>query len=253
MKDIYAAAVIREQTTPQKRSIHAVFPYDVIHYIVSGKGYFNDIPLEAGQGFICKKGNLCRYHQDPDCPWEYIYIRLRGEDAGDFLKQYETSGYIFRYHPIDTFVNLVNRPCLIPEFLYDREYATALFTMIRSLHTDYTIHHAPDPADNKYVKAAKEYMQLHYFHPLSMDEIAERLHISRAYLRNLFVSCEGLSPKQYLTELRMYHACLLLKNGDLPISEVAVSVGYSDPFQFMKAFRSHHKMTPSQYRKSYRN
>jgi AraC family transcriptional regulator of arabinose operon len=45
-----------------------------------------------------------------------------------------------------------------------------------------------------------------------------------------------MSPKEYIINYRMNQAGLLLKNTDMPISEIAVSVGYDDCFNFSKAF-----------------
>ncbi len=251
MKDIYATTVIREQTSVEKKEINLIFPRDVVHYIVNGKGIFNGNELCSGQAFICKKGKLCRYKPDEQMPWEYIYFKVQGRDVDEFLNQYEMNHYIFSYDSPEKLGLLVDQLCNDDDKLFDQEYGKALYYVVSSMHDDYrtSLHPAKE---NRYVKMAKEYMELNFCNHLTVDEVAEYVHVSRAYLRNIFVESEGISTKQYLTGLRMQHADLLLKQTGQSITEIAQAVGYGDVFQFIKAFRKHFNMAPSRYRKLYR-
>jgi len=248
MKDIYAVTLEREQTAPDKRTINQVFPYDVIHYVIGGSGFFNGRRLNAGQAFLCKKGKYCSYHPDPADPWEYVYLKLAGEDAESFLNRYEAQGDVLEFEPVEKLAELAERFALQEGEVIGQEYGTALYYFFRSLHVDHEEQPVEATRENRYVKLAKEYMCSNLYEPLTMEQLAERLHISRAYLRNLFVEREGISPKQYLTRLRMYHAEQLLLKSDLQITEVARSVGYPDIFQFIKAFRKYYGMAPGEYR-----
>lgn len=248
MKDIYAESLEREQTAPDKRTINQVFTYNVIHYVIGGSGFFNGRRLNAGQAFLCKKGKYCSYHPDPADPWEYVYLKLAGEDAESFLSRYEAQGDVLEFEPVEKLVQMVTQLCPENEQAIGTEYGTALYYFLRSLHRDHE--ETPEEAvrENRYVKLAKEYMCSNLCEPLTMEQLAGRLHISRAYLRNLFAESEGISPKQYLIRLRMYHAEQLLLKSNLQITEVARSVGYSDVLQFIKAFHKYHGEAPGEYR-----
>uniref|UniRef100_UPI003AF56FDF helix-turn-helix domain-containing protein n=1 Tax=Bifidobacterium pullorum TaxID=78448 RepID=UPI003AF56FDF len=64
----------------------------------------------------------------------------------------------------------------------------------------------------------------------------------------VFREATGLSPKRYLTSIRMSEARMLLESTDYPIAEVADIVGYDNPLYFSRVFRAHVGMSPSQCR-----
>ena len=57
----------------------------------------------------------------------------------------------------------------------------------------------------------------------------------------------GKSPIDYLTNYRVSEACSLLKNTNLSIAEIAVSVGFFDQFYFSRVFKKVKGMPPSKY------
>lgn len=248
MKDIYAVKVEREQTAPDKKAINLVFCYHVIHYIIRGTGSFNGKTLHAGQAFICQKGKYCSYQQDPQNPWEYLYIELEGKDTAEYFSQYEKQDYIFHYNSPDKLLRLLEPMHTSTEFLYDRDYGKSLYYMVSVLHEDYSRRQPSLPAGSKYVEAAKDYMNRNFSMPITIEQVAAEVHVSRAYLRNLFAEYEKKSPKQYLSELRMYHAGQLLLKSELSVTEIAETIGYTDLFQFVKAFKKFYNISPSKYR-----
>jgi len=66
----------------------------------------------------------------------------------------------------------------------------------------------------------------------------------------------GISPKRYLTDLRIKQACMLLENSSLSVSAIANSVGFENSLYFSKAFKKAKGISPSQYAekiKKYKN
>lgn len=95
------------------------------------------------------------------------------------------------------------------------------------------------------VYAARAYMMEHYSDPsLSIGQIADACHVSEVYLRKLFVKHQSMPPFKALTNIRMEraHALTMEKR---PIGEIAASVGYSDIYQFSRAYRRHFAHPPS--------
>ena len=71
------------------------------------------------------------------------------------------------------------------------------------------------------------------------------LNVSESYLRAQFKKAYGMSPSRYMTFIRMQEANNLLINST-KISETALLVGYSDIFQFSKAFKKFYGYPPSE-------
>ena len=97
----------------------------------------------------------------------------------------------------------------------------------------------------KVLKASREYIDHHYASPsLSVKSISEYCFISESYLRKLFSDKLGRTPFQYITDVRMQKAKMLLYE-KRPIVEIAALVGYSDVYQFSRAFKRFYKYSPS--------
>jgi AraC-like DNA-binding protein len=83
--------------------------------------------------------------------------------------------------------------------------------------------------------------------PLSIEEMSTRAGLSPAYFSKAFKEYTGNSPHAYLNSVRIEHACQLLTNVDLNVTEVAIRVGYPSVFAFSKTFRKFTGMSPSKW------
>lgn len=82
----------------------------------------------------------------------------------------------------------------------------------------------------------------------SIAELSRLCGISEAYFRRIFLNKYGVSPKEYVINLRVNYAMQLLETGDFSVSEVASLCGYSEPCHFSREFTKRTGQTPSQYR-----
>ena len=82
---------------------------------------------------------------------------------------------------------------------------------------------------------------------LTVEELAEDCKISTVYLRKIFMSKFGLSPKSYLIKKRIEYAKRLLASKGFTISEVAIQCGYTEPCHFSREFSKHVGTSPSKY------
>ena len=97
----------------------------------------------------------------------------------------------------------------------------------------------------KYVINAIKYIQFNYSHDISIDDIAKAVGVSRSHLYRVFMSNVGQSPIDYLTSYRISEACFLLKNSQLSIAEIAVSVGFFDSVLFFPRVQKSKGVPPS--------
>src|SRR5215208_3243717 len=95
---------------------------------------------------------------------------------------------------------------------------------------------------------AAEIIEREYARPLELDDVARRLATSRRQLQRAFAEIGETSFRTYVARVRMRRALDLLREGQLPVREVANNVGYRQPAQFAKTFRRHHGAPPSSFR-----
>lgn len=94
------------------------------------------------------------------------------------------------------------------------------------------------------------YLQGHLNEPDALQGITRCLGCSMRQSQRIFRVAVGCSPSEYLTELRLKQAALLLATTSLSVSEVALEVGYMSLSHFAKAFRMRFGHTPREFRKS---
>lgn len=94
----------------------------------------------------------------------------------------------------------------------------------------------------------KLYLQENFDKPVDFSALAESLAVSAPYLSKLFHEQTGCSPSRYLTNIRIRQAKKLLMDTDLTVREIAVRVGYPDPFHFSRNFKNAAGVSPAQFR-----
>lgn len=87
---------------------------------------------------------------------------------------------------------------------------------------------------------------------LSLQQLADSVHISTTYLHRIFQTQLGMTPGNYLAKIRIEESKLLLRDGSLSMGEVAKQLSFSSQQQFSRQFRSVTGMTPSEYVKTLR-
>ncbi|MCW7552366.1 helix-turn-helix domain-containing protein [Endozoicomonas gorgoniicola] len=76
--------------------------------------------------------------------------------------------------------------------------------------------------------------------------------LTQRTLNRRFREATGMSPFQYLQQLRLNHCAELLKATDLSITEIALQSGFNDPDYFSRQFKQHYQLNPSDFRRSVR-
>jgi AraC-like DNA-binding protein/ABC-type transporter Mla MlaB component len=85
---------------------------------------------------------------------------------------------------------------------------------------------------------------------LSLGDVAHQIATSERQLQRVFAELAGSAFRDELAAVRMQHAARLLQATVLPVGEIARVVGYRQAAQFAKAFRRHHGMSPSAFRRA---
>lgn len=99
-----------------------------------------------------------------------------------------------------------------------------------------------------YVSRAVGMMESCCAEPLDVAKIARGIGLDRSYFSTLFRRETGVSPKEYLTRLRIGRASALLRSTDLPVGEIALSCGFA-PESFSRVFTRKTGKTPLRYRR----
>ncbi len=98
-----------------------------------------------------------------------------------------------------------------------------------------------------------EYVMQNFHSKVSLEEAAQISNLSVSAFSRYFKSRVNKSFSDFLTEVRIAHACKLLNESDLNISEISYECGFFTLSNFNKLFRERMKKTPMEYRKEYKS
>ncbi|WP_270345466.1 AraC family transcriptional regulator [Enterococcus thailandicus] len=99
------------------------------------------------------------------------------------------------------------------------------------------------------VNHAIYYLENHHTQEITLEQLADTLYVSPTYLSKVFKESTGMSPINYLIQVRLKHAKELLSNEQLTIREISQAVGYQDAYHFSKLFKKYYGVSPSQLAK----
>jgi AraC-like DNA-binding protein len=131
-----------------------------------------------------------------------------------------------------------------------------LVTLMLTELTQQTINNISQIIGNYDVKNKKlinilEWIRINIDKEFTVTELAERFNFNADYLTRLFKKHLGLSTKQYINNLKITKAKDYLCQSEKSIKEIAFNLGFKDEKYFMKLFKEHENLTPSEYRNAY--
>lgn len=107
-------------------------------------------------------------------------------------------------------------------------------------------HLSPNTIDHR-IHSLIEWISARYAETMTIREMAELTGYSQRYFRKAFSKATGMSPMQFLAQIRIDRAKHLLFE-PLSIKQIARAVGYQDPLHFSKQFKVRMGYSPKQYR-----
>ena len=216
----------------------------------------HQISVAAGDLFVAFP-NQIHYYTDQERPLGCSLLIVSPEICPEFSKVFKSClpvspvlhGALDNPRITDAVNNLIriSKERKENDDLLVRGYLLILFTEIfKAL----PVAESPCPVTDP-VKDIIRYCYENYTENLSLESIAEALHISPCYVSHLFGKRLKIRFHDYLNALRIQSACEMLSNAEKSVTEIAFSVGYNSIRSFDRCFLKIKGVTPKEYRKSH--
>ncbi len=131
-------------------------------------------------------------------------------------------------------------------------YQTMIYSrfseLVVYLSREYAIHGKEQSEKLFLIAKTISYIEEHYLEPVKLKELAGMSCISARQFIRVFKENYNMTPMNYIIQLRLQHACSLLKNSAYSISDIAYESGFSDSNYFTRQFRKMLGVTPKEYR-----
>jgi len=106
---------------------------------------------------------------------------------------------------------------------------------------------------SKRIGLIHEYLMNHYKEEIDLDKLAELVSLAKGSLCRLFKAEMGTTIFEYLNKIKVDYACNLLMDEDHSVVDVSFDSGFNNLSHFNKQFKKQTNLTPSDYRKQFRN
>lgn len=103
-----------------------------------------------------------------------------------------------------------------------------------------------------YCRRILQHLMKHYLDDFSLDDLSSRFYISKSHLMRRFKQNFGISPIRYRNELLINESCYYLVETDMNNRDISDLLGFDNTSIFLRSFKNFMKMTPSDYRKHFR-
>lgn len=108
---------------------------------------------------------------------------------------------------------------------------------------------APFPRALPWLRQVEDIIHSRYTERLTLSQLARSVGVHPVHIAREFHRRKGCTIGQQIRQLRIEQACQMLTQGDSPLAEIALGVGFPDQSQFTRTFKNHVGVTPSEYRR----
>lgn len=251
-------------------------------FVKSGSGDFyvgdNCYTITAGGGILVNQGALHSYQITPgyeNCHYDAIvfhptllFSHGQAKLSSVYLQPILTDSAMsalpltgetpWKQSILELFQQIIkiNREKSFCYELYTKQYLLQIWILLLEQKADTRPDATPEPHSGKSsmdeirTKEAIRYMEEHYAEPITLEDVAASIHVSKSECCRCIRRCMKMTPFEYLMKYRIFVAAGMLKetNSDESIAILASKVGFNNSSYFNKLFRKYMNCTPTQYR-----
>lgn len=233
--------------------------FAIFQYTISGEGALQyedrSFRMKAGDAMIVHIPHAHRYYLPEDADhWRHLYLTVSGIEAIRILRETES-----RFGPV---IHLPHTATPIRKavaiILQSKKGVLSSPFKLSAATYDFTVslyeymlagNNEAERQNQLIIKNVHKFCLSHITEEIDVSDIAKAAGYSRSHFTRIFHKLYGITPAQYLTELRLRSAIRMLQMECCSIKEIAARCGFRDESYFCKVFRKYHSLSPEKFRK----
>lgn len=234
-----------------------------LFYCVDGYGYYelNGERYNVGPNefFILPQNVEHAYGSSANDPWSIYWIHFGGNMLPMLNEMHTVKEHFRPGHAKDNgeAIALFNKMYKTLELGYSIDnllFSNLCLSQFLSLFIYNSRHHPAAPSSRPdSVDTAILYMQENVTEMLTLKDISLHSNYSVSRFSNLFKQKTGYAPMDYFMQMKIQQACQLLDFTDKSVKEIALTLGFDDPYYFSKRFKQVTGMPPVKYRSAHKD
>lgn len=227
-----------------------------LFYVLNGKGEFviNDKTFEIQKDdFIIVNSNVS--HNETSSSEDPLHYVVMGTDELEFEISSGKNYFIYNFASHNKQLLFYIKSILAEMKTQDDHFEYVCQNLFQNLiyqiqrWTKIQFLGTQSQKTNKECRFIEQYLNEHFREDISLQSLSEIVHLSKYYLAHAFKEYRGVSPINYLTQIRINEAKHLLETTDFSAAKIADFTGFSSQSYFSQIFHKEIGMTPNQYRK----
>ncbi len=229
-------------------------------YFTEGEGYFSSNHIKRHK---LKEGSLIfifpnewhSYEPVPDIGWKVYWMHFKGYYPDMLIKNnfFTAEEPVFEIGLNETLIELYNQA-----IYYAEQEKTGCQQMLSGVCThilstiQYQKKNKPFNENETAIKInkAKSLMRERFDEVVNIESIARECNMGYSWFRKMFKIYTGLTPAQYMFQLKLHRAKTFLSSSNMSIKEIAYELNFDNPNYFSSFFRQKTGFSPEQFRNS---
>ena len=214
--------------------------------------------VEAGSLIVLPPKCWHRYKPDQEAGWTTRWIGFSGELADRLIGAagFSSNGDVRSFKNNVPIIQLF--AATVTDLLANDNHspfsaAASVPMLVAALLEAPKDNHATDDASKSAILKAQMHITEHLSETIDFEALAQEVDLTYRSFRYLFVKESGLSPLQYQLDRRLARAKNLLASSDMPVKDIAKTLGFNSTWYFAHFFKKHAKTPPGDYRKQHRH
>lgn len=195
------------------------------------------------------------YYPDKETGWNEYWIGFNGEtiekklEKGILSKSCSIYNIGLQEHIIGKFEEAIDLAST--EFGYYQPVMATIAENILTYSIYYHINISRNNATSDKINQAKSMMRSYIDKSITPENISTMLNVSYSWFRKMFKKYTGVSPAQYMAQIKLQKAKVLLLNTQKSVKEIAFELHYEDTAYFSTIFKKHVGLSPTEYKMQY--
>ena len=228
-------------------------------FTLSGKGRLKirdrEYLISSGDTALINCNEHHYYECVPGNEWEFLWVHFNGPTALGYYNIFAENGYRIICGMDSSFMELNLWRIISLTRDKDLHGEITISGIIAHLLTEILVKNNEDMLGlgtmPEYIKEALLIMEKEYADPLSLESLSDRVSMNKYYFAKQFKRYLGITPNEYLINLRVNHAKELLRYSQSSVEEISYSCGFNYTSHFVNTFRKKEGVTPLVFRRNW--